>query len=78
VWADSNGALLQAGMGIGNATAGPDYITIQDFRMTKQSGTSSCFTFTGYIAGNDAQKHIDYVIVRRNYVYKTNGAMFYY
>jgi len=78
VWAASNGALLSYGMSIGNQTAGPDYITIQDFRMTNQYDSTPGLNISALIAGTDDTSHCDYLTIQRNYVRETNGTMFYY
>ena len=66
-------ALLTQGMEVGNGTAGPDYLTIQDFRMTRTNSTLPGFRLYGAY-GNSLER----VIVRRNYVYQTYGTLFYY
>ena len=72
-------ALLLQGMDIGNGVAGPDYLTIQDFRMTRNNSIEPCFRLYAdrYGATEDLRK-IDHAIIRRNYVYQTNGTMFYW
>ena len=74
----TSSALLQDGMEIGSGIDGPDYINIQDFRMTRQRGKRPCFSIYTNQSGNDDEKHSDYLTIRRNYIYKTNGTMFYY
>ncbi len=74
----SASANLNRGMFVGNGAVGVDYLTIQDFRMTQQSDSDPCFYIYGNLGGNDDQKHVDHTIIRRNYVYETNGTMFTY
>ena len=74
----SSSALLLDGMSIGNSKSGPDYLNIQDFRMTRQTGTNPCFQISASQSGNDDQKHVDYLNINRNYVFETNGTMFSY
>lgn len=74
----SGAAVLSQGMEIGNGTHGPDYLIVQDFNMTRTSSTLPGFRIYGYIAGTDAQKHIDHCIIRRNYVHETYGTLFYF
>jgi len=62
----TSSAILEQGMQV----SGEDYLVIQDFRMTRDNSTQACFSFYGGVS--------DCVLVRRNYVYETNGTMFYF
>jgi hypothetical protein len=59
----TNSALLQQGMQVGDSRNDPDYIVIQDFRMTDPNGKRPTLFFSGTYGS------IDHCIVRRNYVY---------
>ena len=64
---------LKKGLEVGDSSVAPDYLTIQDFRMTRnETKSDSCLRL--YSSAGD----IDRIIVRRNYIYQTNGNMFYY
>jgi len=70
---------LKQGLEVGNGTSGPDYLTIQDFRMTRNNSTQPCFRlYADRYATDENSRKIDRTIIRRNYVYQTNGTMFYY
>lgn len=66
----ASSAILSQGLEIGNGVAGPDYINIYDFRMTR-SGSSSA-TFRIYTSGSS-----DGLNIKRNYVYDSDAGMFY-
>ena len=74
----NSSAVLLKGIDIGAGLEGPDYITIQDFRMTRDDGDTPTFRIYGDVSEADAEKHCDYLIVQRNFVYESDGTMFYY
>ncbi len=74
----TSSALLKQGMRVGNRAHGPDYITIQDFRMTKDEDTSSCLEIYPLYQSSTDSGSIDHITIRRNYVYQTKGTMFYF
>ena len=71
-------ALLQQGMEIGNRVAGPDYLTIQDFRMTRDDSSHPCFRILGKRDGTEDEQYINRLLIRRNHIFETNGTMFYW
>ena len=74
----TSSAVLSQGLEVGNGTHGPDYLTIQDFRMTRTSSTLPGFRLYGYLAGTEAQQYVDHCIIQRNHVYETYGTLFYW
>ena len=66
----ASGADLKQGITIGNASTGPDYITVQDFKATNTSGSQSGINVDG-VSGN----HSSHIIIQRNYIYHTTGSM---
>jgi hypothetical protein len=72
-------AYLKQGMSVGDTVSGPDYLTIQDFRMTRNNSHIAGFSLYANVSSlDDNEKYIDHCIIRRNYVHETNGTMFYF
>ena len=70
-------AVLQQGMDVGGNAYGPDYLTIQDFRITRSNSMTAAFRYAPYRDSSvPTEKSIDYCIFRRNYVYLANGNLF--
>lgn len=74
----NSSAILLKGIDVGGNIEGPDYINIQDFRMTRDDGKHSTFRILGDVSEGDDEKHCDYINVKRNFVYESDGPMFYY
>ena len=70
----TSSADLKKGMNIGSAATDPDYVTVQDFRMTRDDGATNP-TFRIYSSGGG---DLDNLIIQRNYSYMADGQMFYY
>jgi len=70
----SSSALLLEGLDIGGNAYGPDYIIIQDFRMTCSSA-SFCFGVYPDVSESDGSGWSESITVRRNYIYETYGMM---
>jgi len=66
----ASSAVLSHGIAIGGGSGTPDYITVQDFRMTHDSGTFS----TVYILGDEGN-YIDGFTFQRNFVYDSGTSM---
>ena len=69
-------ALLKNGIVIGNNISGPDYLILQDFRMTGGGSWYSVIQLWPDNDGTDDQNNIDYTIIRRCYAYKGHVSLF--
>jgi hypothetical protein len=77
---DGNTALaadLKQGMTVGDGKAGPDHITIQDFRMTYPGdNTNSLNIYPDRDDPSSDMQYSDYITVQRNFVYNSGATMF--
>ena len=64
----SSSASLTVGLYVGATDDYPDYVTIQDFRITHSSTGHAALELLGS-SGN----FIDYIIIKRNYIYETTN-----
>lgn len=72
----TSSAQLNAGMSVGNGTSGPDYLTIQDFRMTSSVEVLDGLNMWPHQSGDADQNLMTHMVIQRNLISETKGTLF--